>query len=71
MSINKKLFTQIDGVSMGNLLAPTIANYFMGTLEKYLFNTEDENNPVLYLRYVDDIFCISKKIFHFKVSIKN
>ena len=30
----KKLFIQIDGVSMGNQLAPTIANYFMGTLEK-------------------------------------
>ena len=24
---NKKLFTQIDGLSMGNPLAPTIANY--------------------------------------------
>ena len=46
---------------MGNPLAPTIANYFMGTLEKNLFNTEDENNPVLYLRYVDDIFCIFRK----------
>ena len=58
---NNKLYTQIDGVSMGNPLAPTIANYFMGTLEKNLFNTEDDNNPVLYLRYVDDIFCIFRK----------
>ena len=63
---NKQLYTQIDGVSMGNPLAPTIANYFMGTLEKSLFNTEDENNPVLYLRYVDDIFCIFRKDVSFE-----
>ena len=64
---NKQLYTQIDGVSMGNPLAPTIANYFMGTLEeKNLFNTEDENNPVLYLRYVDDIFCIFRKDVSFE-----
>ena len=44
---NKKLYTQIDGLSMENLLAPTIANYFIGTLEKNFFNTKDENNPVL------------------------
>ena len=25
---NKKLYTQIDGVSMGNPLAPSIANFF-------------------------------------------
>ena len=41
---------------MGNPLAPTIANYFMEILEKNLFNTKDKNNPVIYLRYVDDIF---------------
>ena len=46
---------------MGNLLAPTITNYFMGTLETNLFNTKDKNDPVLYLRYVDDIFCIFQK----------
>ena len=34
---NKQLYTQIDGVSMGNPLAPIIANYFMGTLEKKMF----------------------------------
>ena len=68
---NKKFFTQIDGVSMGNPLAHTIANYFMGTLEKSLLNTEDENNPVPYLRYVDDIFCNFRKQFYFKTSTKN
>ena len=31
---NKKLFAQIDGVSMGNPLAPTIASYSIGTSKK-------------------------------------
>ena len=63
---NKKLYTQTDGVSMGNPLAPSIANFFMGTLETKLFNTEDKNDPVIYLRYVDDIFCIFRKDVQFK-----
>ena len=33
----------------------------METLKTMLFNSEDKNNPVLYLRYVDDIFCIFRK----------
>ena len=56
-----KLFTQIDGVSMGNPLAPTIADYSTGTSRKHLFETEDENNPVVCLRYTDEIFCIFRK----------
>ena len=63
---NKILYTQIYGVSMGNPLAPTIASYFMGTIEKNLFDTEDENNTVLYLWYVDDIFCIFRKNVSFE-----
>ena len=51
---------------MGNPLAPTIANYFMGALEKNLFNTEVENNQVLYIRYFDDINCIFRKDVSFE-----
>ena len=64
---NNKLFTQIDAVSMGNPLAPTIENYLMGILEKNLFNTEDEKNPVLYFRYLDEIFCTFRKVVSFKI----
>ena len=46
---------------MGNPLAPTLANFFMGTQENNYFNADNENNPVLYCRYVDDIFCIFRK----------
>ena len=30
----------------------------MWKLEYTLFNKENENNPVIYFRYVNDIFCI-------------
>ena len=67
---NKKLYTQIDGVSIGNPLAPSKANFLMGTLETNLFNTEEENDPVIYLRYVDDIFCIFRKDVQFEIFYK-
>ena len=51
---------------MGNPLVPTKANYFMVTLEKNLFNTEDEKHPLLYLRYVDDLFCTFRKDVSFE-----
>ena len=43
----------------------------MAALEKNFFNTKDENNLVLYLRYGDDIFCIFLKMFHLKNSTKS
>ena len=42
-----KLYTQIDGASMGNPLTPTLANFFMGTLENIFFNEDNENNLLL------------------------
>ena len=60
---NNKFYTQTDGVSMSNPLVPTITHFFMGILETTLFNKEDENSPVLYLRYADNIFCTFQKFF--------
>ena len=34
---NGKLFSQIDGVAMGNPLGPTLANWFLGMIEKKKF----------------------------------
>ena len=31
---NGKLFSQIDGVALGNSLGPAIANWFLGMIEK-------------------------------------
>ena len=57
-----KLFKQVDGVTMGSPLGPTIANFCLANYEnKLLSNTKTGTKPELYLRYVDDIFCIFRK----------
>jgi len=52
-------YKQIDGITMGSPLGPTFANFFLGHLEKsWLNNDTNCNKPLLYYRYIDDIFCI-------------
>lgn len=52
---------------MGNPLAPTLANFFLGYLETNILSDETmrktsaENFPAFYVRYVDDIFCVFRK----------
>ena len=56
---NGDLYKQIDGLSMGNPLAPTLANVFLCELEtKLLERCPIEFKPVLYKRYLDDTFCL-------------
>ena len=56
------LYQQIDGVIMGSPLGPTLANFFMADKErKEWLNDGCNNNPALYLRYVDDIFAIFRQ----------
>ena len=45
---------------MGSPLGPTLANFFLGHLEKErIFNEpKEELYPRLYLRYVDDVFAV-------------
>ena len=45
---------------MGNPLAPTLANFFLGHQETLLFEgeTTDTDHPAFYVRYVDDVFCV-------------
>ena len=66
-SFNNTLYQQIDGLSMGNPLAPTLANLFVGELEsKYLANGLKQ--ATFYTRFVDDSLLIfesdSYKDFH-------
>ena len=50
-SYKDQLYQQCDGVAMGNPLAPTLANFFMGHVEERLFqHTNDKSYPALYLR---------------------
>ena len=52
------LYKQIDGVTMGCPLGPTLANFFMAHMENQLLCNDQEASPKLYLRYIDDIFAI-------------
>ena len=64
----ENLYQQTDGVSMGNPLAPTLANLFMGNLEEnHLFTDSLTSAPAIYMRYVDDVFCIFRKNVKFEL----
>ena len=56
---NKILYKQIDGLSMGNPIAPSLANIFLCHLETILFrNCPNSFKPIFYRRYLDDTFVI-------------
>ena len=58
---NGELYNQIDGVSIGSLLGPTLANILMIELEddivRPLFTSEKLK---FYIRYVDDTLLLAK-----------
>ena len=50
-------FLQRKGVAMGSSVSPSVANIFMAQFErKFVFN--HPHQPVVWLRYIDDIFAI-------------
>ena len=55
---NGKLFSQIDRIAMGNPLGPTLVNWFLGMVEKKIFDQHISFYPSFYVRYVDDVFAI-------------
>ena len=56
---NNQLFSQVDGVGMGNPLGPTFANLFLCHHEtNWLNNCPLHFKPKLYRRYVDDTFLL-------------
>ncbi|CAF0990039.1 unnamed protein product [Rotaria sordida] len=48
---------QEDGVAMGSPLAPILADIFLSKLELKI-NKFPTNKPLIWKRYVDDVFCI-------------
>jgi hypothetical protein len=60
-NINGDLYIQTEGVSMGNCLAPSFANYYMCHLENMIFEAFPGLKPPMYVRYVDDICVIIPK----------
>ncbi|CAM5130490.1 unnamed protein product [Natator depressus] len=51
------VYLQISGTAMGTLMAPQYANIFMADLEQRFLSSRPLT-PLLYLRYIDDIFII-------------
>ena len=62
---DNKYYSQIDGVSMGSPLGPTLANVFLCYHESnWLKDCPKDFKPVYYKRYVDDIFVLFNKPEH-------
>ena len=63
-SVNKKLYEQIDGISMGSPLGPLMANVIMTELEcvvvKDLFN---KGYLKFYIQYMDDMLVLMRKSY--------
>ena len=65
------LYKQIDGVAMGSPLGPSLANAFLCHYEKlWLDSCPLEFKPVVYRRYVDDIFVLFKSKDHLLLFAK-
>ena len=62
---NEELFIQKDGAPMGGCVSPTLANVFLCHHESnWLDGCPVEFKPVLYRRYVDDIFILFRSESH-------
>ncbi len=53
-----RTFKQIKGIAMGTPVAPTWANLFMGKLETDALSRWQGTLPLLWLRYIDDVFTL-------------
>jgi predicted GIY-YIG superfamily endonuclease len=61
--INGDIYLQTDGVSMGSPLGPLMANFYMASIENSVMDDmADNEKPLVYCRYVDDIFLIVNNI---------
>ena len=54
-----KIYRQIHGTAMGTPMAPSIANIFMGCLERHLLSSSSwQVNPKMWRRFIDDILIL-------------
>ena len=56
--VTGEIYIQKDGVSMGNCLGPTFAEFYMCNLENSIFNGDPTLLPCLYARYVDNMYIL-------------
>ena len=58
-TFNNEFYLQIHGTAMGTPCSPNYANLFMAKLEKTILNNNNfTKQPLLWLRFIDDIFMI-------------
>ena len=55
-SYNNKLYQQIDGITMGCPLAPTMANFLLGHFETIMLRKQTPDHPKMYMRYIFAVF---------------
>ena len=66
---DQEFYKQHDGVAMGSLLRPTLANAFLCYHEKiWLQNCPSEFKPVIYRRCADDTFLLFCSKHHIENS---
>ncbi|CAL8470487.1 g10031 [Coccomyxa elongata] len=58
LTFDDECYKQIKGLAMGTPLAPPLANIFMAYLEKKTFASRPGLCPVMYGRFLDDIFYV-------------
>ena len=67
---DNKLYTQIVEVTMGSPVGATLTNAFLCHYEKIWLNEcPSQFKPVIYRRYVDDIFVLFKSKEHLKLFV--
>ncbi len=54
---NDWFFIQTNGLAMGSICGPSVANLYLYILERHWFNIR---SPLIYKRFIDDIFMASK-----------
>jgi hypothetical protein len=56
-AFNDKCYKQIRGIPMGRAWAPTVASIFMAEWDLQFLRSLP-NRPIVYRRYIDDVFCL-------------
>ena len=73
-TFNDKFYLQTHGTAMGTKMAPNYANIFMTKIENHILQNAPHNRkPLLWKRFIDDIFLIwpydLQSLLHFKQYI--
>ncbi len=66
---NNQVYKQVKGTALGTHMAPTYTNIYMDWLERDLLKRYPGNKPLLWKRFIDDIFGIwrgkEEELLHF------